>query len=73
VIGGQSPFGQMLSDPQWQPPLGWPALVGAYAVASVALVALVGVTSHVIARQEHDVDIDADASPRLLTEASPRA
>jgi hypothetical protein len=73
VIGGQTPLGQMFSDPQWQPPLGWPVLAGAYAVASGALVALVGITSQVIARQEHVADIRADASPRLLTEASPRA
>jgi hypothetical protein len=73
VIGAQSPLGQMLSDPQWQPPLGWPALVAAYAVTSLALVALVGITSQVIARRERDADIDADASRRLLTEVSPRA
>lgn len=73
VIGGQSPLGQMFSDPQWQPPLGWPALSVAYAFASAALVALVGVTSQVIARNEHDTvtDGESDASPRVLTEASP--
>lgn len=72
VIGGQSPLGQMISDPQWQPPLGWPVLAAAYAVGSLALVALVGGTSQVVARREQDHDVDANATPYPLTEAAPR-
>ncbi|MWB99246.1 DUF2142 domain-containing protein [Agromyces seonyuensis] len=45
VIGRDLPFGDMVSDPQWQPPFGWPALVAWYAVASLALVVLVGIAT----------------------------
>lgn len=71
VIGGQSPFSQMISDPQWQPPLGWLALVVAYAVGSLALVALIGGTSQLIARREGDDQADRDATLHPSIEASP--
>lgn len=71
VIGAQSPLGQMLSDPRWQPPLGWPVLVAAYAVASLALVVLVGGSSHLLSRREHDLDA-TDATPVALPEESAR-
>lgn len=61
VIGGQSPFGEMLSDPKWQPPLGWPALVAAYAVASLALVGLIGAVSRSIARREDSLEAPGEA------------
>lgn len=41
VIGTDQPYGDMLRDPLWQPPLGWIALTLAYAVVSAALVVLV--------------------------------
>ncbi|MFD4423054.1 DUF2142 domain-containing protein [Agromyces sp. NPDC058484] len=69
VIGGQAPLGQMLSDPQWQPPLGWPVLVAAYALASLALVALVGGTARAVARRERDLDAVSDAAADTAAEA----
>lgn len=35
VIGTAENWGAMVTDPLWQPPLGWPVLVAAYAVVSV--------------------------------------
>jgi len=52
VIGGEASLGEMVSAPQWQPPLGWPALTVGYLLASLALVALVGVAGTVVARRD---------------------
>jgi hypothetical protein len=59
VIGGQSPIGEMLSAPQWQPPLGWPTLVALYGLASLGLAVLVGISSWRVARLE-DVEAEHD-------------
>ena len=45
VIGGEAPLGEMLSAPQWQPPLGWPRSRSATLIVSLALVALVGLAA----------------------------
>jgi hypothetical protein len=68
VIGGEASLGEMVSAPQWQPPLGWPVLAVAYTVASIALVALFGIAATRIARRETATDAsDAEAA----TERSP--
>ncbi len=38
VIGNAKPIGAMFKDPQWQPPLGWFALLVAFGVLSAAFV-----------------------------------
>ncbi|TYL52508.1 DUF2142 domain-containing protein [Agromyces mariniharenae] len=63
-------LGQMFTAPQWQPPLGWMALTAGYALASLGLVALVGLTTRWILRRE---SIGApDDEPRPLAEAPTR-
>ncbi|GIT81030.1 hypothetical protein LLS1_26990 [Leifsonia sp. LS1] len=59
VIGNAEPIGQMLKDPQWQPPLGWPVLLALFLIASAAFVVLVGAAAQRLAR--------SDASIRELT------
>ena len=49
---GLAPFAQLLSSPQWEPPLGWIPLVVAYGVVSLGLVALVGLAARWISRRE---------------------
>lgn len=51
-VVAKAPLAQMLTAPQWQPPLGWITLAGAYAVVSLGLVALVGLSTQWIARRE---------------------
>lgn len=51
-VVGLEPLGQLLSSPQWEPPLGWIPLVIAYGFVSLALVALVGGSARWIARRE---------------------
>jgi len=63
VIGGEASLGEMISAPAWQPPLGWPALVVGYGVASIAFVVLVGMAASLIARRESFIDTaEADHS-----------
>jgi hypothetical protein len=51
----KAPLGQMLSAPEWQPPLGWIAIMVGYVFASGLLVLLVGlVTRWIMRREEHD-------------------
>jgi hypothetical protein len=69
VIGSKVALGQMLSAPQWQPPLGWPVLVIGYALVSAGLVVVVGLTAASIARRETSADASevaaaASGSPR---------
>lgn len=45
VIGNDVPIGGMFKDPQWQPPLGWIALVVLFAVCSAAFFSFIGVLS----------------------------
>ncbi|MFF2273361.1 DUF2142 domain-containing protein [Agromyces sp. NPDC058136] len=52
VVGEGAALSTMFSAPQWQPPLGWLTLVIAYAVASLALLAFVGLTARSIVRRE---------------------
>jgi hypothetical protein len=52
VIGQGAPLGEMLSSPNWQPPLGWPALVVAYAIVSAATVVAVTLDARSISRRE---------------------
>lgn len=52
VIGGEASLGEMVSAPQWQPPLGWPTLTITYVLASLALIALVGSAAAIIGRRE---------------------
>lgn len=59
---GKAPFGEMLSAPQWQPPLGWIALGAAYALVSLAGVVALGVLATRIDRRESDVAPDAAAT-----------
>lgn len=54
VVGLDSAVGTMWTDPQWQPPLGWPTLVAAYAVGSAAFVLLVAWLAHGAARRDPD-------------------
>jgi hypothetical protein len=42
VVGQAQPITQMLSAPQWQPPLSWPALVVAYLLVSAFSFAWIG-------------------------------
>ena len=51
-VVGLEPLGQLLSSPQWEPPLGWIPLVIAYGFVSLGLVALVGGSARWIARRE---------------------
>ncbi|WP_306893063.1 DUF2142 domain-containing protein [Agromyces albus] len=60
---GRAPFGEMLSAPQWQPPLGWPALVFAYVAVSVAGVVALGLTARHINQQELHADRRMSAAP----------
>jgi hypothetical protein len=69
VIGGEASLGEMVSAPQWQPPLGWPALTIGYTLASLALVALVGVAGTVIARSDRPWDGPAAAREAESTPA----
>ncbi|MDR6904635.1 hypothetical protein J2X63_000321 [Agromyces sp. 3263] len=48
----KAPLAEMVTAPQWQPPLGWPALVVGYGLASLALIALVGIATERIARRD---------------------
>lgn len=38
VVGDSKPVGAMLKAPQWEPPLGWPVLLGVFGVLCVAFV-----------------------------------
>jgi hypothetical protein len=42
VTGTGQPFAEMFTDAEWQPPLGWLALVLAYTAASIVFVAWAG-------------------------------
>ena len=54
---GRGPLGEMLSAPQWQPPLGWLPLVFAYGLVSARVSSsLVGGTAQWIARREDALD-----------------
>ena len=53
-VVAEAPIAEMLTAPQWQPPLGWLALTIGYAVASLALVALVGLSTRWVVRREVD-------------------
>ena len=64
-VVAKAPLSQMLSAPQWQPPLGWLPLTLGYALASLGLVVLVGVTTWRIARREEAVAVD-DAPSRSV-------
>ncbi|WP_448809367.1 DUF2142 domain-containing protein [Agromyces bauzanensis] len=57
VVGGEAQFGKMISAPQWEPPLGSLSLIAGYAIASIALVALVGIAATKIARREAIGDV----------------
>jgi hypothetical protein len=48
----KAPLGRMLSAPEWQPPLGWIALMVGYVFASGLLVVLVGLATRWIMRRE---------------------
>lgn len=52
VVGGEADFGEMFTNPRWQPPFGWLPLVMGYALGSSALVALVGRTATGLVRRE---------------------
>jgi hypothetical protein len=54
----KAPLAEMLTAPQWQPPLGWITLFLGYTVVSAGLVALVGLSTRWISRYE-------DATTRL--------
>jgi hypothetical protein len=54
VVGLDAAVGTMFTDPKWQPPLGWPALLVSYALGSLALVVLVGWLARVAARLDPD-------------------
>jgi hypothetical protein len=48
----KAPLAEMVTAPQWQPPLGWIMLFIGYAVVSAGLVALVGLSTRSISRRE---------------------
>lgn len=56
VVGEGAPLGTLFTDPRWQPPLGWITLAALYALASVAVVVLVGRTASAIGRREAEAD-----------------
>ncbi len=51
---GKAPLGEMLSAPEWQPPLGWITLCVAYALVSLVGVVALGMLSARIDRRESD-------------------
>ncbi len=62
VVGSGGTVGEMLSAPQWQPPLGWPALVLLNLLAVAAFSAWNGRAAFLVARAEDRVV--AEASPQ---------
>jgi Predicted membrane protein (DUF2142) len=59
VIGARSPLGEMLSNPQWEPPFGWIPLVVTYGVVSVVFAVTIGAASSRAARREAERDEEA--------------
>jgi hypothetical protein len=59
---GRAPFGEMISAPQWQPPLGWPTLCAAYLLVSILGWAALGLLSQRIHRREPTIQTDAAAA-----------
>lgn len=67
----KAPLAEMLSAPQWQPPLGWLPLTLAYAIVSLGLVALVGLSTRQIVRSE-DGEVRDHGRARPVAEAAAR-
>jgi len=67
----KAPLAEMLTAPQWQPPLGWLTLMAGYALASLALVALVGLATRWIVRRERFAPVE-ETSARADAEAAAR-
>lgn len=55
VTGSEALPSAMWNDPQWQPPLGWPALCLLFGIVSVGFVLWVGLLGQSVARQEQSV------------------
>ena len=69
-VVADDPLGEMLTAPEWQPPLGWLALTAGYVVVSLGLVALLGFATRWIVRRE--AVVPAADEPRPLAEATAR-
>lgn len=54
VVGMEKPLSAMWRDPQWQPPLGWPALTLVFTAASAAYVVFVVWLARGAARRDTD-------------------
>lgn len=63
VTGTGQPFGEMFTDAEWQPPLGWVALVLAYTAVSIVFVAWAGrIAAHPI--DSAPAPVELGSSPR---------
>jgi len=58
VIGDAVPIGGMFKDPQWQPPLGWIALVAIFAVLSAAYFVWIGLLARRVSVRSEAVGLD---------------
>jgi len=54
VVGNDTPITEMIYDPQWQPPLGWPVLVASLIVVMAAFTALLVVAARQVSRLGED-------------------
>lgn len=68
VVGNSTPITQMISTPQWQPPLGWPALVALMIVTWLAFAAWLVWRAVIAARIDPVLDIAKPATPPLAAE-----
>jgi hypothetical protein len=52
VVGNATPITEMLSNPQWQPPLGWPVLTVLFACVWIAFASWILIRAYSLARME---------------------
>lgn len=68
VVGNATPITQMISNPQWQPPLGWPVLVALMVVTWLAFAAWLVWRAVIASRIDPVLDLTTPATPPLAAE-----